>query len=94
MNHPTSEELRRRVQEQLARLRTERDELKVKLHLAKAEARDEWDKIEDRFNEFQDKAHAAQSAAGEAAKDVGAAAHLLGEELAEAYQRIRKAFSD
>lgn len=94
MTQLSMDDLRRTVDEQLAKLRTERDELKVQMHLAKAEAREEWDKMERRFDEFQTKARAAQDEAGDAAKDVGAAAKQLGEEIAEAYQRIRKAFSD
>ena len=39
-------ERRQRFERVLDRLRTDRDELRVKAHLARAEAREEWEKLE------------------------------------------------
>ena len=36
-------------------LRQARDELRVQMHLAKADARDEWEKLEPKWDEFQEK---------------------------------------
>lgn len=70
-------------------LRRERDAIHLKLHLLKAEARDEWHALEGKWNHLQQKAAGLGDATGEAAGDVAAAARLLGEELARGYHRIR-----
>lgn len=70
----------------------QRDELRVKLHLAKADARDEWEELERKWAEAQGKFAQVQKAAGESGEDVEAAARLLGEELLKGYERIRRLF--
>jgi hypothetical protein len=77
--------------ELLARIREERDELNLKMHLAKAEARDEWEKLEPKWEQFQARVHTIGESAGEASKDIGVALGILGEELRHGYERIRKA---
>lgn len=72
-------------------LKTERDELKLKIHLAEAEARDEWERLEPMWQRFHDKAQVVGSTAADASHEIGAAAKLLGNELAEGYVRIRDA---
>ncbi len=71
-------------------LKRERDELHLKLHLFKAEARDEWAELEKKWTHFQHKAGAANAAAGEAAGEIGAAMRLLGEEARTGYRKIRE----
>jgi hypothetical protein len=75
----------------LETLQRERDELNLKLHLLKAETRDEWEKIEKQWHHFQHKAEAVGATAGQSAGEVGAAARLLGEEVRAGYRRIRDA---
>lgn len=70
----------------------QRDELRVKLHLAKADARDEWEELERKWAEAQTKFSQVQKAAGESREGVEAAARLLGEELLKGYERIRRLF--
>jgi hypothetical protein len=70
----------------------QRDELRVKLHLAKADARDEWEELERKWAEAQVKFAQVQKAAGESSEGVEAAARLLGEELLKGYERIRRLF--
>lgn len=70
-------------------LKVERDELRLRLHLLKAEGRDEWEQLEKQWQHFQQKAGSVGAVAGEAAGDVGAAARLLGEELRNGYRKIR-----
>ena len=69
----------------------ERDELRLKLHLARAEARDEWQKLEPRFEHLEARVGALVASASAASRDVGAAVSLLGEELQRGYARVRKA---
>lgn len=71
-------------------LKTQRDELKVKIHLAKMDAQQEWEKAERQWQQFKSKADEVGSATRESAQDVGAAAKLLGEEVLHAFGRIRK----
>ena len=75
----------------LEHLRRERDELNVQMHLARAEVRDEWHKLEPKWEHFEARAKEVAASAGEASKDVGSALGLLGEELQHGYARIRDA---
>ncbi len=70
-------------------LRRERDELKVRMHLASADARDQWEKLENQWGHFQSKAEHLGKATGESAHEIGEASKLVGEELKEGYRRIR-----
>lgn len=70
----------------------QRDELRLKLHLAKADARDEWEELERKWAEAQAKFTQVQKSASESSESIEAAARLLGEELLKGYERIRKLF--
>jgi len=72
-------------------LRQTRDELRVQMHLAKADARDDWDNLEKKWDEFQGKLDKVEDAAEDSAKDVGGALAALGDEIKAGYQRIRDA---
>ena len=72
-------------------LKAQRDELRVKLHLAKAEARDEFEKLEKRWEHARGRLAVIGKEAGEASKDVGEAARLVLDEIIAGYQRILKA---
>ena len=76
----------------MATLAQQRDELKLQLHLAKAEAKDEWDALEGKWEQAQGKLAQVQTAASESLEDVRAAADLLADELKNGYERIRKLF--
>jgi hypothetical protein len=84
-----SEEKRssRELTQELERLR---DELAVRMHLAKAEARDQWEELEKKWEHFRARLEVVGRAAGESAEDVGDALELLGSELKRGYARIRK----
>ena len=76
----------------LETLKQQRDELNLQLHLAKAEARDEWAALEGKWEQVEGKLGQLKTVAGDAAEDVGAAAKLLAEEIGRGYDRIRKLF--
>ena len=82
--------MRERLKETLERLEQERDELRVRLHLGKAEARQEWDKLDARIDELRGRLDQAGSEAGEVMDDVGEAAKLLGEEIRSGFERLRR----
>ena len=73
------------------KLKQQRDELRVRMHLAKAEVRDEWDSLDRRFTKLMDDYKPARDATGQAAANVWAALELTGEELLHGFNQIRKA---
>ncbi len=70
-------------------LKKQRDELAVKAHLAEMEAKDEWEKAEKQWDKFSAKANEIFDETVETSEEVVAAAKVIGEELKEAYQRIK-----
>ncbi len=81
-------EFKARVEEILGELKTERDELKVRLHLVKLESSEEWQKLEHQLAKFESKARIFGSATADASEDVGAAAKLLAEEIRDGFKKI------
>ena len=73
----------------LEQLKQLRDELQVKLHLAKADAKDEWSRLENQWQEVKPKLEAARQEAGRTAESVGAALGLAIDELKKGYERLR-----
>lgn len=76
----------------MANLAQQRDELKLKMHLAKADAKDEWTDLESKWEQIQAKLSQMQGIAGQTAEEVGVAAGLIADELKRGYERIRKLF--
>jgi hypothetical protein len=70
-------------------LRRDRDELRVQMHLLKADARDEWATLEKKWAHLQTKSEAVGASAGQVASEVGAALKLLGDEVRTGYRKIR-----
>ena len=72
------------------KLKTERDELRVRAHLLKSELRDELDALESKWDHLESRMGQLQEASKESAEEVGAAVKQLTEELAAGYRRIKK----
>ena len=72
------------------KLKTERDELRLRAHLMKAEIHDEFKDLERKWDHLESNLGRLKSASKESAEDVGAALKQLTEELAEGYQRVKK----
>jgi hypothetical protein len=81
---------RMKWQEALTELERERDELKLKIHLAKAEGRDELARMDQKIAELKQRAQAASSEAKGAMGDVGGAAKSLVDEIKAGFDRVRK----
>ena len=81
-------DFKKRTEEILDELRTERDELRVRLHLAKLESSEEWQKLEHQMSKLESKAREIGGATAEAAEDMAAAAKLLAEEIADGFKKI------
>jgi uncharacterized protein YicC (UPF0701 family) len=86
-----SDEQKSRLQSLLSKLEEEGDELKLKMGLAKLEARDDWGDIQKKLERLRGRMKVVQEEAGESGGDVGAAFEVLGEEIKTAFDRIRKA---
>lgn len=69
-----------------------RDEIKLKAHLGKAEAAEELEKLDKKWNSFLDQYKPVAEEAGKAAGNAGAALGLAADELKAGYERIRKLF--
>jgi hypothetical protein len=74
------------VDKVVAELKQKRDELALQIHLGSKEAQEEWAELERKWEKFSAEARLEKSA-----NDIGAAASALGDELKNAYERIKKA---
>jgi len=72
------------------KIEQQRDEILLKIHLAKAEVKDEWAVAEKKWEHLKSKTPVVARESGESMKDVGAAVKLVGEELLRSYERIKK----
>ena len=77
------------VNELIAHLKQERDELMLQTHLLKAELKDEWEEVEEKWQAVERDAERFGAAAKESAVEIGAAIKLVGEEIAAAYRKMR-----
>ena len=77
-------------------LKQKRDELRVQINLASMEARDEWQELEQKMEDFTARAKEKAGDAGlsETGEGVGKALGELGGELKLGYERILKAIKD
>jgi len=82
--------LRDRLEKELEDLRTTRDELRVRMHLGKMDAQEQWEQIEKQWQHVESKLKVAGEAGREIAEDVGEAANLAIEEMKEGYAKLRK----
>lgn len=83
-----------KLQKFMDELATQRDELRLQLHLLAAEARDEWEEVEEKWQHLESRLARAGESAKASAGEIGAAGEQLAEEIGEAYQRIKKALKD
>ncbi len=70
-------------------LKQKRDELRVQMHLASKDLKDEWDQFEGKWDDFSKKADLGATGEG-----LGDAMDKLGHELKLGYERIRDALKD
>ncbi len=78
------------LQKLLERLETERDELKLKLGLAKLEAREEWQELEQKIDGLKGRLKVLGGEAKDASGDIGAAFDLVADEVREGLARLKK----
>jgi len=78
----------------LEKLKSERDELKLKLHLASLEAKEEFEEAEKNWDTLKIKASEIADDSKETSEEFIAKAKIVGEELKDAYSRISKRLTD
>jgi len=85
------DEVKHRWDDVLAKLKQERDELALKMHLGKKEAVAEWARLEAKWHEVKARnMPPVEDAVDESTVGVGLALELAAEELRKDYEKIRK----
>ena len=77
-------------------LKQVRDEMRLQIHLASKEAKEEWDELEDKMEDFSAKAKKFSDDAKlkETGEGLSDALSKVGHELKLGYERLRKAMKD
>ena len=70
------------------RLKTERDELKLKMHLASMEVKEDFEEAERKWDQLKNRAIDIADGAVETSDEYIDKAKIVGDELKEAYNRI------
>lgn len=83
-------EIVKQLDEMARKLEQEAGELRVKAHLAKMGASDEWTELEEKLQHLRSKIKELGGVTAEASKDIGAAASLLGEEIREGFKKLAR----
>ncbi len=71
-------------------LKTQRDMLVLKVHLAKADVKDEWQELEKKWEQFSARSEQVKREIQGTAGDVGEDLKHLSEDLREGYSRIKR----
>ena len=82
------------LESMISRLKQERDELNVQIHLAEMDARDEYNRLSTKVDQLSEQLEPVKNALGESGENVYAALGLLADELKLGFQRVRKAFTE
>ena len=86
-----NEQIIKKYEEIAKELHTERDNIKVQLHLLNMDAKEQWNKLEKKHEQFKTKASTIKDVTEDSAGEVAEALKLVTEELREGYKRIKNA---
>lgn len=75
------------------KLKTERDEIQLKIHLASMETKQEYEEAEKKWSHVKSRASEITDTAVETSEEFIAKSKVVGEELKETYHRISKRLS-
>jgi signal transduction histidine kinase len=76
------------------KIKTDRDELKLKMHLASMEVKEEFEEAEKKWDHVKSKVTKIEEETVETSDEYIAKAKIIGEELKETYRRIAKRLSE
>jgi hypothetical protein len=85
-------DMKNKMAEMQADIEQLRDEVKLKAHLGKAEAKQELEKLEKEWDSFLAKCKPLTDEVEKTAENTGAALGIAADELKAGYERIRKLF--
>jgi hypothetical protein len=85
-----SDEIKEEYRQLAADLKTQRDEIKVRAHLLRMEAAEEWQAVEKKYEHLRGKLKKASEEAGASSEGVKAAVELLATEIKASFRRIKK----
>lgn len=88
------EEIEENAEELYRKLKEQRDELNLHIHLAGMDVRDEWEELEKKWDHFKIKSRHVAREAEPSVDEIGTALSLLGEEIRSGYRRIKDAIED
>ena len=80
--------------ETLSSLRQQRDELALQLHLGKAEARDEWEKLREKLEQLNQDYEPVKDAVGQSAGNLMESLKLVAGEIKDGFDRVLKSLQD
>ena len=78
------------IEATISKLKQERDELALQIHLGAAEAKEEFEKAKKKLDQMTADYEPVKDAVEESAGNVFAALKLVGEEILGSFDRIRK----
>jgi len=84
-----SDKLDDQLAEMIESLKQGRDELNVRMHLAKAEAKDLWQEMEGKWQLIRGQLDRVDDQSADAVKDIGAATMVVAEEIRRGYNKLK-----
>ena len=82
------------LEDLISRLKQERDELNLQMHLASMDAKDEYERLSSKCDELTQQFDPIKDAVSETSENVFAALGMVADELKIGFQRVRQAVSD
>lgn len=86
-------EAEKRLHDLLEQLQKERDQLRLRSHLLKADLKQEWDDVELKMQGVETRLQHLRTSVHESSEDIGTAMNLLLDEITNAYKRFREAIN-
>ena len=92
--NPEMSTQRTALEELITSLKQERDELKLKIHLAGMEGKEEYERLSGKIDELTDQYEPVKDALQESASNVLSAFLLAAGEMKNGFHRVRKAITE
>lgn len=89
MDDESKKDLTQALKRELQELQQMRDELRVQIHLAALEARDDWNELERKWNRIEDELGRLREQAKEPLANISEAGRGLMEDVKRGYTRIK-----
>jgi hypothetical protein len=89
-----SEDKKSMVKEMISSLKQQRDELALQIHLGKAETKELWDKLDDRWNQLSSEYDPVKDAVSETAEGVWTGLELIAGELKKGFDRVKDSLTE